>query len=103
MSAYILFDTDVVADPEGMAAYAAGAGASVAAYGGRLLAARAQPAAVEGSPTLTSIALLEFPDRDSLQRWYDSPEYAQWKPVRQRSSSSHVIVFEGLPADGQRT
>jgi uncharacterized protein (DUF1330 family) len=84
-----------------MAAYAAGAGESVAAYGGRLLGA--QPTAVEGSPTLTSIALLEFPDRDSLQRWYHSPEYAQWKPVRQRSSSSHVVMFEGPPADGQRT
>ena len=99
MSAYILFDIHDVSDPDGIAAYAAGAGPSIAAYGGKLLAANASPGTLEGASGLTSVALLEFPDTNSLHRWYESPEYGQWKPIRHRSSSADAVYFDGLPSD----
>ena len=93
MPAYLLYAIKEVSDPDGMSEYAAGAAKTLSAYGGKILAAAATPAGVEGSPTLPSVTLIEFPDSDSLDRWYSSSEYGHWKPIRQRASRSDAISF----------
>jgi uncharacterized protein (DUF1330 family) len=42
--------------------------------------------------------ILEFADMASLKRWYESPEYARLKIIRQRSSTSRIVAVEGVPA-----
>jgi uncharacterized protein (DUF1330 family) len=41
--------------------------------------------------------VLEFESMEQARRWYESPEYQQAVPLRQRSSTSSLLLVEGLP------
>ncbi len=51
---------------------------------------------LEGDWTPTRLVVLEFPDMASLRAWYDSPEYAPLKVLRQAAAESRLIAVEGL-------
>jgi len=51
-------------------------------YGAKVLAATAEPVEKEGALPGNWHVVLEFPDMDSAQRWYDSDEYAPLKELR---------------------
>jgi uncharacterized protein (DUF1330 family) len=40
--------------------------------------------------------MLEFDDKASFKRWYDSPEYQKILPVRLANSTARAFVVEGL-------
>jgi uncharacterized protein (DUF1330 family) len=40
--------------------------------------------------------VLEFPDMESLKAWYNSPEYAPVKAIRQEAAKSRLIALEGM-------
>ena len=40
--------------------------------------------------------VLEFPEMAALKAWYDSPEYAPIKRIRENSAKSRLIALEGL-------
>jgi uncharacterized protein (DUF1330 family) len=39
---------------------------------------------------------LEFESIGRLREWYDSPEYAPLKQLRQEAAATHLVVVEGL-------
>jgi uncharacterized protein (DUF1330 family) len=69
--------------------------ATVAPYGGKWLAQGAVDV-VEGSWP-GSVVLMEFPNRESLDMWYNSPEYAALRPLRIKSAISDIVVLDSLP------
>jgi uncharacterized protein (DUF1330 family) len=95
MPAYYLFDNVEVIDPDGLARYAQAVAPLVAAYGGRYLAVAADPEVVEGSPGLTSVVLIEFPDLAAARNWYASAEYQPLKALRHRSARNNAVLFVG--------
>ena len=40
--------------------------------------------------------LVRFDSRAAAERWYDSPEYAAVRHLRQRSSTPTAIIVEGV-------
>jgi uncharacterized protein (DUF1330 family) len=40
--------------------------------------------------------VIEFPDMASLKGWYDAPEYAPIKKIREVASTCRLIAAEGL-------
>jgi uncharacterized protein (DUF1330 family) len=83
-------------DPEGMRPYSAGVAATFEPFGGRYIVRGGRIAALEGSPPGSRTVIIEFPNPERAQAWYDSDAYRDLRPVRQRSGISRTYIIEGL-------
>jgi uncharacterized protein (DUF1330 family) len=93
MPAYVIADIDVH-DPDGYEEYKRLSSGSADKYGGRFVARGGPVEPLEGGWEPKRIVILEFPDRDAVRRWYDSPEYTEARAVRERTATSRFIVTE---------
>src|SRR5689334_22394333 len=69
-------------------------------YGGRLLAAQDGPEVLEGEWGYDRVVLLEFPDKATFERWWQSPEYQEIAKVRIAGAAGAILLVKGLPAAG---
>jgi len=69
--------------------------ATVAPYGGKWLAQG--PVDVLEGAWPGAIVLMEFPSRESLNKWYNSPEYTALRPLRIRSAICDIALIDSLP------
>lgn len=95
MAVYMIATIEVH-DPERYKEYAALAGDSVAEHGGRYLVRGGATEVLEGDWSPRRVVVLEFPDRESLQAWYDSDVYREAKAIRQSASTGDFVVVEGV-------
>jgi uncharacterized protein (DUF1330 family) len=95
MSYYIYVDVEVT-DPEGLMRYAMEATPLVEASGGRYLARGGATKGIEGVLVPSGSGLLEFPSKAAWDAFYDSAAYQPLKALRQRSTRSTLVGFEGL-------
>jgi uncharacterized protein (DUF1330 family) len=95
MAAYIVVDL-TVNDPEGFARYRDMVPPTVAAYGGRYLVRGGAITPVEGDWNPRRITILEFPNAEQARAWWDSPEYAEAKELRMRTTTTNMIIVEGV-------
>ena len=99
MAAYLM--ADVL--PEDVEAYRASgyleaAVATVAAFGGVHRARGGETKVLEGDWEPERMVIIEFPSMAQLLAWYNSPEYQEWAPVRQRFvPNSKLVALEGTP------
>lgn len=96
MSAYVIVeftvkDPDVYRDK-----YSQHAGKTAKEHGGEPLAAGGWEV-LHGDGSLTSGALMRFPDRETVLRWYGSPEYQQLIDVRGVAMDARFSLLDGLP------
>ena len=49
------------------------------------------------------VIVIEFPDRDSATRWYESAEYQQILPLRTRNAEGSAILVDGVDATHRAT
>jgi uncharacterized protein (DUF1330 family) len=52
---------------------------------------------LEGSWQPKQLVVLEFETMDQARAWYESAAYQQAIPLRQRASTSSLLLVEGLP------
>jgi uncharacterized protein (DUF1330 family) len=102
MRAYVVVEINVH-DPATYETYKGLAPAGIAAYGGKYLVRGAKCTTLEGSWDPKRFVILEFPTADKARAWWNSPEYAPAKAVRQRSASTQMILVEGPPFDPAAT
>ena len=99
--AYLLVQGRVT-DREGFKAYSAALPPIYRKYGGEYLAL--VPAALvevaEGEAEDRSVVLARFPSRAAARAFWDSPEYATAKRLRDGKGSFFVTILEGLPLGG---
>ena len=99
--AYLLVQGRVT-DREGFKAYSAALPPIYRKYGGEYLAL--VPAALvevaEGEAEERSVVLARFPSRAAARAFWDSPEYAAAKRLREGKGSFFVAILEGLPVGG---
>ena len=95
MPAYVIIETDIH-DPEQYERYKAASPAAVAAGDGRFLARGGELAVLEGDWNPPRIVVLEFPDLETVKRWYDSPDYQEAKRLREGAASLRMVAVEGL-------
>jgi len=94
MAAYIVADLNVH-DPEGVQEYRQRVPAVIAQFGGRYLTRGGDMQVLEGDREPSRIVILEFPDMAAARQFYNSPEYADLIPLRQKTCDSNVIIIDG--------
>ena len=83
MSAYVIVEFTVKDPDVYREKYAPNAGRTAKEYGGEALA-NSNWEILHGDGSLTSGALMRFPDHETVIKWYDSPEYQPKKWRRGR-------------------
>ena len=95
MAAYIVVHVDVH-DPVRYETYKAMAPESIRQYGGRYLTRGGATEVLEGDWTPKRLVILEFPTMERAKTFWDSPEYAEAKALRLATTTSHMVLLEGL-------
>lgn len=97
MTAYMIVLADIRDREKFLSGYAPAAAALVEKFGGRYVfrARGAEP--LEGSLSAgQSVIISAWPDRASAQRFWNSPEYAEVKKLREGIADCQVLLAEGL-------
>jgi uncharacterized protein (DUF1330 family) len=84
-----------VYDPEGYKAYAAGATAAIAQYGGKVLARGGRTEIVEGEGRMRNV-IIEFESFEQALTYYHSPEYLAARKLRWPISVGDFVIVEGV-------
>jgi uncharacterized protein (DUF1330 family) len=95
MPAYVVVNVDVK-DPVRYEEYKQMVPPSLKAYGGRFIVRGGGVHVREGNWAPKRLVILEFPSLERAQAWYDSPEYAAAKALRQATASADLLIVEGL-------
>ena len=95
MSAYVVVNVEVT-NSSRYQDYVRQVNSSVEAYGGRYLVRGGPTEVLEGNWVPRRFVVVEFPDRDHARNWWDSPEYAPAKRIRQESAKTDMIIAEGI-------
>ena len=95
MVAYVIVDIEVT-NAALFEGYKNAIGANIAAFGGRYLTRGGATEVLEGNWTPKRLVILEFPTMARLKEWYNSPEYAPLLSLRKASSSSNLVITEGI-------
>jgi uncharacterized protein (DUF1330 family) len=84
-----------ISDPQGYEAYRSRTRAIVESFGGRFLVRGGTLHPLEGRAGFERLAIIEFPDLESAQRFYQSADYQQLVPHRTANSDSMLLIAEG--------
>ncbi|WP_114783954.1 DUF1330 domain-containing protein [Botryobacter ruber] len=95
MSAYVLVEIEIT-DPAAYEDYKKLTPASIAAYKGRFVVRGGKTETLEGDWQPERIVVLEFPSVERARAWWNSPEYATAKAIRQQAANTKMIVLEGF-------
>ena len=91
--AYSITEVLEVLDPAGAQRYAELTPVTVERFGGRFVVLGASPTVAEGEAGVV-MAVVQWPDMQTLQAWYDSAEYA---PARQIAATAMRRRLTFLP------
>ena len=95
MLTYIVGDIHIT-DPATYQAHVPRALATIARYGGRVIAGGdGRVDVLEGDPIPEQFFIIEFPTTDAARRWYQSDEYQEALKVRLSASHGRVLLIEG--------
>jgi uncharacterized protein (DUF1330 family) len=97
MPAYLIAE-HIVTDATKFEEYRTKVGPMIARYGGRYLTKGSGHAFPEGGHWKPErVVIIEFPDMDSLNRWYRAPEYQPLIALRKTCTSDldMLITLEG--------
>jgi uncharacterized protein (DUF1330 family) len=98
MRAYVIAEI-TIHDPEIYERYKVLVPPSIGAYGGKYLVRGARTTTLEGLWDPARFVILEFPNADAARAWWDSPEYAEAKALRQSCADTEMLLVEGPPLD----
>lgn len=88
---YVVADIEVI-DPAVYEDYKRLSSAAAEKYHGRWLVRGGAVDVLEGDWQPHRFVVVEFEDEAAARRWYDSPEYAAARAVRQRSARSSLLL-----------
>jgi uncharacterized protein (DUF1330 family) len=69
---------------------------SIEKYGGRFIARGGSIDVLEGDWHPTRLVIVEFPSAERAREWWESPEYAEAKALRQATSTGTLLILEGV-------
>lgn len=85
-----------VRDGKAFGEYVVGHAPTIAAAGGRFLAAGATPQSIEGEWPARRMVIHQWPRAQAFLDWYDSAAYAPWKRLRHAAASADVVLLQGV-------
>ena len=95
MAAYVVVNVNVK-DPVRYEDYKKMVPPTLKPYGGRFLVRGGKVQPREGTWLPQRLVILEFPSLEQANAWYDSPEYAPAKALRQATSTADLVIVEGF-------
>ena len=87
-----------IADRERYGAYQSGFLEIFSQYSGKLLAVDEAPTVKEGNWPYTRTVLIEFPDAEAFDTWFNSPEYQALAKHRHAASTGSIAVIKKFTA-----
>jgi uncharacterized protein (DUF1330 family) len=96
MPGYVVLSVEVL-DADRYREYARLGAPTVAQYDGRYLVRGGQVERRDGNWEPKRLVIIEFPSVDEAKRWWDSPEYAPARQLREACAVSDVVIVEGVP------
>lgn len=94
MTAYVIANVDVH-DLEAYEAYRSRTRETIEAHGGRFIVRGGKIDVLEGDPRVHRLVIIEFADKDTARRWYESPQYQAILPLRTSTSDGALFIVEG--------
>ena len=94
MPTYVVGDIHIT-NPAGYEAHVPRALATIARFGGRVIAGGGKIDLLEGDPIPERIFIIEFPNADAARRWYQSDDYQEALKARLSASHGRVFLIEG--------
>ena len=99
MSAYMIVMARIHDREAFLTGYAPAAARLVEAFGGRYIARAAGAEVLEGSLAPgASVVISEWPDKDTIRRFWTSPEYREICALREGIADADVLIIDELPA-----
>ena len=95
MAAYVIAQIKIN-DLETFKKYQADVPATIEKYGGKYHVRGGDITPKEGGWTPERVVVLEFPDMDTVHRWYDSDDYQAILKFRTDASDGKMIFVEGM-------
>ena len=95
MAAYIIVEVEIN-DPVQYETYKKLTPDSVAAYDGSFIVRGGKTETLEGDWQPQRMVVLRFPTVEKAKQWWNSPEYAPAKAIRQQTAKTKMIVVEGV-------
>jgi uncharacterized protein (DUF1330 family) len=95
MPAYVIANV-TIHDPVRYEDYKRMVPATLVPFGGRFIARGGQIDPLEGNWRPSRLVLLEFPSVERARAWWNSPEYAEARALRQATSTGTLLILEGL-------
>ena len=95
MPAYLIVQLKVT-DPDKFARYREAVPGVVEAFGGRYLVRGPAVDVLEGTHDGRRVVLFEFPSTEAIKRFWNSPEYAKVKPLRQDAAEVDAWAVPGV-------
>ncbi len=96
MSAYCIFDNIELIDINKLNSYKQQVAEIVKKFNGQYLVLGGRQRIIEGAWTPTYLVIIEFPDYETANAWYDSPEYSDLKKLRLEGVLCNAVITEGI-------
>jgi uncharacterized protein (DUF1330 family) len=98
VAAYIVARVDV-RDLEAYREYMRHTPRVIQKFGGRFIARGGSMVTLEGPEETLRVVLIEFPSIEQAKAFYDSPEYARTKRLREGGGEAQFVAVDGYPAE----
>ncbi|MDB5582441.1 MAG: hypothetical protein JWR80_7617 [Bradyrhizobium sp.] len=95
MAAFLLYLCKDVTDRRELDTYWAEIGPTLKDSGAENLAAYTQFEVLEGEQKVEGVVLTQFPSKEAVKAWYDSPEYTEVRKHRMKGARYLGLVIEG--------
>jgi uncharacterized protein (DUF1330 family) len=93
---YAVLTAISIDDAEMLQPYIAQVRDVVSQYGGSYLAIDDKPVTVEGQWRFARTVIMTFPNMQTAQKWYQSPEYRAILPMRLQAMQANLVFVRGL-------
>ena len=94
MSAYLIVEVETT-DEALMAEYRKHTPGAIAKFGGKFIVRGGKTRTMEGDWKPQRIVVIEFPDYESAERFYDSEHYKPILAMRLKAGKSKAILVDG--------
>jgi uncharacterized protein (DUF1330 family) len=95
MKGYVIVEIEIL-DQEKFQKYRQMAASSIEQFGGRYVVRGGKIQPLEGEWRPERLSIIEFDSIEKAKAWYDSPEYAPAKQIRQEASRVKLLIVEGI-------
>ena len=89
---YVVVTIKKILDLEAFREYAVKVTPIVERCGGKYVAVDKAPAVRSGEWPFVRTVIIAYPNIEAARRWYDSPEYKEIIPIRQRAIDANIVM-----------